>query len=119
MKEKALEKFLRYISINTQSKEESDTFPSTKIQFDLAKILVDELKELGLQDVSLDDHCYVMATLPSNIDKDVPIPEHNLSRAFVRRTPGRPRALPLPSFLSLHPAPRWKAVRHPSLTHGE
>jgi tripeptide aminopeptidase len=72
MKEKALEKFLRYVSINTQSKEESDTFPSTKIQFDLAKILVDELKELGLQDVSLDDHCYVMATLPSNIDKEVP-----------------------------------------------
>jgi tripeptide aminopeptidase len=72
MKEIALEKFLRYISINTQSKEDSDTFPSTKNQFDLAKIIVDELKELGLQDISLDDHCYVMATLPSNIDNDVP-----------------------------------------------
>ena len=72
MKEKALEKFLRYVAVNTQSNEESETAPTTTIQFDLAKILVEELKELGLQDVSLDDHCYVMATLPANTDKDAP-----------------------------------------------
>lgn len=72
MKEKALEKFLRYVKINTQSKDESDTFPSTKNQFDLANLLVDELKELGLKDVGVDEHCYVMATLPANIDKEAP-----------------------------------------------
>ena len=72
MKDKALEKFLRYIKINTQSKDESDTFPSTKIQFDLANLLVEELKELGLLDVGVDEHCYVTATLPANIDREVP-----------------------------------------------
>jgi tripeptide aminopeptidase len=72
MKDKALENFLRYVSINTQSDETSDTSPSTSIQFDLAHILVDELKALGLQDVGVDEHCYVMASLPANCDRDAP-----------------------------------------------
>lgn len=72
MKEKALEKFLRYIQIDTQSKDESDTFPSTKNQFDLAHLLVEELKELGLKDAEVDENCYVMATLPSNTGKEAP-----------------------------------------------
>ena len=65
MKEKALKRFLRYVAINTQSNEESDSFPSTQHQFDLAHILVDELNELGLQDVILNEHCYVTGTLPA------------------------------------------------------
>jgi len=72
MKQKALKKFLRYVCINTQSDEASDSSPSTQNQFDLAQVLVDELKALGLQEVSLDKHCTVMASLPANMDMDVP-----------------------------------------------
>lgn len=72
MKELALNNFLRYVAIDTRSDETSDSSPSTENQFDLARVLVEELKTLGLQDVSLDEHCYVMATLPANCDADVP-----------------------------------------------
>jgi len=73
MKEKVLEKFLRYIKIDTQSNEESTTFPSAEKELNLANILVQELKDLGLSDASVDEFGYVMATLPANIDKIVPI----------------------------------------------
>lgn len=72
MKEKVLEKFLRYAVIDTQSNESSDTTPSTNKQFELGNLLVKELKELGLQDAEIDEHCYVMATIPSNIPEDHP-----------------------------------------------
>ncbi len=72
MKEKVLERFLRYIKIDTQSNENSETTPSTEKQFALAKILKQELEELGLQDISLDDKCYLMATLPANTDAKIP-----------------------------------------------
>ena len=67
------ERFLKYISIDTQSGIYKGTLPSTEKQFDLAKILVKELQDLGLKDVSLDEHCYVMATLPANLDKKLPV----------------------------------------------
>jgi len=73
MKKTILEKFYRYINIDTQADPTSETFPSTKKQFDLANLLAQELKELGLEDAHVDENCYVMATLPSNIDKDVPV----------------------------------------------
>lgn len=73
MKKLILEKFYRYISIDTQSDPNSQTFPSTNKQFDLLNLLVKELKELGLEDANIDDHGYVMATLPSNTDKQVPV----------------------------------------------
>ena len=73
MKEKLLERFLRYIKVDTQSDPNSTTFPSTDKQFDLARMLVGELKELGLEDAHVDDNCYVMATLPSNTDKEIPV----------------------------------------------
>jgi tripeptide aminopeptidase len=73
MKKTLLEKFYSYISIDTQSDPTSQTFPSTKKQFDLANLLVKELKELGLEDAHVDENCYVMATLPSNTDKDIPV----------------------------------------------
>jgi tripeptide aminopeptidase len=72
-KDELLERFLRYVKIDTRSDDTSDTFPSTEKQWNLARLLADELKELGLQDVSIDDHAYVMGTLPSNIDKKVPV----------------------------------------------
>jgi tripeptide aminopeptidase len=73
MKEKLLERFLRYIKVDTQSDPASNTFPSTEKQFDLARMLVEELKELGLTDAHVDDNCYVMATLPANTEKDIPV----------------------------------------------
>jgi len=66
-KQTVVDRFLRYVKIDTQSKEDVDTIPSTRKQFDLARVLVAELKELGLKDARVDDHCYVYATLPSNL----------------------------------------------------
>lgn len=65
-----LERFLSYVKIDTQSDESAEGVPSTKKQFDLARKLEQELIEMGLQDVSLDEHCYVMAKLPSNQKED-------------------------------------------------
>ncbi len=68
-----VDRFLKYVKYDTQSDEDSDTTPSTEKQFELAKELVKELKELGLQDANIDENCYIMATLPSNTEKDVPV----------------------------------------------
>ncbi|HKK41509.1 MAG TPA: peptidase T [Bacteroidales bacterium] len=73
MKEKILERFLQYVKTDTQSDPDSKSFPSTDKQLNLAKILVDELKAINLSDISLDEHCYVMATLPSNVSHVVPV----------------------------------------------
>jgi tripeptide aminopeptidase len=59
-----LERFLRYVRIDTQAEEDASTFPSTAKQLDLSRLLVDELREIGLDDVALNDHGYVLATLP-------------------------------------------------------
>lgn len=67
MAEKVLDKFIRYAKIDTQSDPKSQTIPSTQKQFDLAHILVKELKEMGIKDVELTDECYIYATIPSNI----------------------------------------------------
>ena len=68
-----LERFLRYVKIDTQSNEESETFPSDPKQLELSKLLVDELKSIGLKDAQLDEHGYVTATLPANTEKKVPV----------------------------------------------
>jgi tripeptide aminopeptidase len=60
-----VDRFVTYAKIHTTSCEDSETYPSTERQFDLARLLVDELKALGLSDASVDDHCYVTATLPA------------------------------------------------------
>lgn len=70
--EKLLERFIKYVKIDTKSDPNSDSYPSTEKQFNLGKELVEELKALGLKDAAMDDNGYVMATLPSNIDKEVP-----------------------------------------------
>jgi tripeptide aminopeptidase len=67
-----VDRFLKYVKFDTQSVEDSDTFPSDQKQLELSKALVEELKELGLEDAHMDDNGYVIATLPSNTDKDVP-----------------------------------------------
>ncbi|MDR0999440.1 MAG: peptidase T [Clostridiales bacterium] len=67
-----LERFIRYARIDTQSAAESDTYPSTKKQLDLLKLLYDECNKMGLAMAKLDSYGYVTATLPSNVDHDVP-----------------------------------------------
>ncbi len=71
--QKITERFIKYISIDTQSDEENEDFPSTAKQWDLAKVLVEDLNSIGMQDVTLDENCYVMATLPSNVEHHVPV----------------------------------------------
>lgn len=61
-----VERFVKYAKVHTTSSEDSETYPSTERQFDLAHILVDELKDLGLTDAAVDHHCYVTATLPAS-----------------------------------------------------
>ena len=72
MTETVLDKFLRYVVIDTQSKEDSESYPSTAKQFDLLNLLVKELKNLGVPQVSIDEHGYVMATLSANVSTKVP-----------------------------------------------
>ncbi len=67
------DRFFSYITVDTESDPESNTTPSTEKQWDLANALVAELKRIGMEDVSIDENAYIMATLPSNIDKDVPV----------------------------------------------
>ena len=66
-----VDRFLKYVKYDTQSDEESETFPSTEKQKLLSKDLADELKKMGLEDAHMDEWGYVMATLPSNTDKEV------------------------------------------------
>ena len=72
-KQEVLDRFISYISIDTQSNPESETTPSTEKQWILANKLTKELEGMGMQDVSIDENAYVMATLPSNINKDTPV----------------------------------------------
>ena len=69
--EKLLDKFLRYVAVDTMSDPESETQPSSAKQFDLLRMLRDELETMGIK-AELDEFGYVMATIPSNIDKEVP-----------------------------------------------
>lgn len=73
MKDKILDYFLKYVKIDTMSKEDMDTIPSTTKQFDLAKVLVEDLKELGLSDIKLTDNCFVTAVLKSNCNSNLHI----------------------------------------------
>ena len=67
------DRFLRYVKFETRSDEKSETIPSTPTQLEFAKILAKELEEIGMENVYVNDACFVNATLPGNIDKDVPV----------------------------------------------
>ncbi|MEW4925218.1 peptidase T [Algibacter sp. 2305UL17-15] len=71
-KEHIIKRFTSYVTIDTESDPTSDTTPSTKKQWDLANKLAEELRAIGMQDVTIDDNAYIMATLPSNVDYNVP-----------------------------------------------
>lgn len=73
MESSVLERFLRYIVIDTQSKDEMDVIPSTQKQFNLANLLAEELKAMGASDVKVDDHAYVYAAIPATTDKAIPV----------------------------------------------
>ncbi|MCT4628638.1 peptidase T [Winogradskyella sp.] len=67
-----IDRFISYITIDTESDPNSNTTPSTEKQWDLANKLVEELKAIGMSNVTIDDNAYIMATLPSNVEHDVP-----------------------------------------------
>ncbi|ESU32214.1 peptidase T [Bacillus sp. 17376] len=72
MKNEIIERFTSYVKVDTQSNESSETTPSTEGQLTLANMLVEELKTIGMEEVTIDGNGYVMATLPANTDKEVP-----------------------------------------------
>ena len=67
------DRFLRYVKFETRSDEKSETIPSTPTQLEFAKILARELEDIGMENVYVNDACFVNATLPGNVDKDVPV----------------------------------------------
>ena len=71
-KKQLIERFIKYVTIDTESDPNNPAFPSTENQWDLANILVEDLKVIGMQDIHLDENCYIMATLPSNVSHNVP-----------------------------------------------
>ncbi len=92
MKETALDRLLRYVRIDTQSSEESTSYPSTEKQLDLLKLLADELRELGVPDVSMDEHGLVMAVLPGSIPADYPAHERVPVIGFIAHVDTSPSA---------------------------
>ena len=68
-----LERFCRYVKIDTQSRRDASGSPSTPGQLELARLLVSELEEAGLEDVQLDENGYVTATLPRNVEHSTPV----------------------------------------------
>ncbi|WP_445734246.1 peptidase T [Mariniflexile sp.] len=71
-KEHIIKRFVSYVTIDTESDPTSSTTPSTHKQWDLANKLAEELKTIGMQDVDIDDNAYIVATLPSNVEHEVP-----------------------------------------------
>lgn len=72
-KQHIIDRFISYVKIDTQSDPKSKSTPSTKKQWDLARKLADELREMGMAEVDLDENAYVMATLPANVAHQVPV----------------------------------------------
>lgn len=71
-KEDIIKRFVSYVIIDTESDPDSETTPSSEKQWDLAHKLVEELKDIGMEDVTIDENAYIMATLSSNVDHDAP-----------------------------------------------
>jgi tripeptide aminopeptidase len=73
LKQEIIDRFTSYVKVDTQSDSSSETTPSTPGQLTLANMLLQELKDIGMQDVTMDENGYVMATLPANTEKEVPV----------------------------------------------
>ena len=98
----ALARFLRYVRVDTQSDPHSSSYPSTAKQLDLSRMLLAELRELGLEDAELDEHGYVFATVPPTVDGDVPVVG---LVAHVDTYPGVPGANVTPNVVRFEGAP--------------
>ncbi|TDI76072.1 MAG: peptidase T [Bacteroidetes bacterium] len=72
-KQHLINRFISYVTIDTESDPNNETTPSSDKQWDLANILVTELKQIGMEDVTIDGNAYIMATLPANIEENVPV----------------------------------------------
>ncbi|MFT4847553.1 MAG: tripeptide aminopeptidase, partial [Sediminicola sp.] len=72
-KQHLINRFISYVTVDTESDPESKTTPSSEKQWNLANALVEELNLIGLEDVTIDEHSYIMATLPSNVPHQVPV----------------------------------------------
>ena len=70
--ENLINRFFKYVKIDSYSDPDNTTCPSSDIQWNIAKVIVEDLKELGLEDITLDENCYIMANLPSNSSKNIP-----------------------------------------------
>ena len=92
MSDTALDRFLRYVRIDTQSADDATTCPSTAKQLDLLGLLVKELSGLGLQDVTMDEHGYVMATLPGNLPPEHPARNRVPAIGFIAHVDTSPSA---------------------------
>ena len=71
-KKHIIDRFIKYVTVDTESDPNNPAFPSSENQWNLAHILVEDLKQIGMQDITLDNNCYIMATLPSNVAHKVP-----------------------------------------------
>ena len=71
-KDIVLNRFIKYVKIDSQSDPDSSSTPSTKKQWNMANLLKEELEEIGMEEVTIDDNSYVMATLPGNAEADIP-----------------------------------------------
>lgn len=117
MQQNLMNRFLKYVQINTMSDDKSTTYPSSSVQLEFAKTLVEECKALGLSDVILDEYGYVMATLPSNISANVPTvgfiahmdtvpdyPGNHVKPQVVENYDGQPIVLNAEKQVTLNPA---------------
>ena len=68
----AAERLFRYVQLDTQSEEDSETYPSTEKQLELLRLLLDELQQIGIADAQMDVHGYVTATIPATVEGDIP-----------------------------------------------
>ncbi|MEK4513240.1 peptidase T [Paenibacillus sp. FSL K6-2524] len=73
MKEEIIRRFTSYVQVDTQSNEDNESCPSTPGQLTFAQMLAEELRNIGMKDISLDEYGYLMATLPANTQKEVPV----------------------------------------------
>jgi tripeptide aminopeptidase len=71
-KKHIIDRFIKYVTIDTESDPNNPAFPSSEKQWNLAHVLVEDLKKIGMQNIDLDENCYIMATLPSNVAHKVP-----------------------------------------------
>ena len=71
-KKHIIDRFIKYVTIDTESDPNNPAFPSTEKQWNLAHVLVEDLRKIGMQNIDLDENCYIMATLPSNVAHKVP-----------------------------------------------